>query len=235
MTKEIGPADEVDSGELGAFRARVRDLVVDANDGIIAVAGIGEGFLGAGAPPRTALLAVLSATIAGGIALAGAKFAEVANERDAQQAVIDEEARQLALSPAEELAELTGYYERKGRSSDLAARVADELTRVDPLGAHIEAEHGIDAGGRLRPLVVAVSGGLAFAAGSLLVILAVWASPADWRSLAVVVAAVTALVVTSAVGARWGNVPVRRTVVRTAAIGALALSVSYLAGALFDL
>jgi hypothetical protein len=125
-------------------RVLVRGLVVDANDGIIAVAGIGEGFVGAGASATAALLAVVAATVAGSIAVGGAKYNEAANERDAEKALIDEEARQLALSPDEELAELTALYVDKGLSPDLAAQVAVQLSRHNPLAAHADAEHGID-------------------------------------------------------------------------------------------
>ena len=113
-------------GEWGGSidRARVRELMVDANDGIIAVAGIGEGFVGAGASRAAGLLAVVAATVAGSVALAGAKYTEAANERDAEQALIDEEARQLALSPEDELAELTELYVEKGLSPGLAGEVA---------------------------------------------------------------------------------------------------------------
>ena len=74
-------------------------LVVDANDGIIATAGIVEGFAGAGASATTITIAAFSAMVAGGIALGGAKYSETATERDAEQALIDEERMQLELSP----------------------------------------------------------------------------------------------------------------------------------------
>lgn len=221
-------------GRASARRARIREHVVDANDGIIAVASIGEGFIGAGATKSAALLAVVAATIAGAIALAGTRFAEVANERDALQELIDEEARQLALSPAEELAELTAIFEGKGLSSELAARVAAELSQADPIAAHIEAEHGVDVRvPRLGPFLAAVGGALAFAAGAMFVIFAVWVARPDSRTIMVVLSAVAALVVTSLVGARWGNVPVRRTVLRTVVVGAIALTASYVVGTLF--
>lgn len=217
-------------------RAQVRSLVVDANDGIIAVAGIGEGFVGAGASSAAALLAVLAATVAGSIAVAGAKYAEAANERDAHQELIDEEARQLALSPEDELAELTAHYEAKGLSTELAGQVAAELSRHNALAAHVEAEHGIAVDTPPpRPLLVALSAGLAFAAGASLVILTVLISPPEWRSLAVLLAAAGSLMVTSLIAGRWGSVPIWRTASRTATIGAIALLLSYLTGALFDL
>jgi hypothetical protein len=51
-------------------RGRVREHVVDANDGIIASAGIVEGLLGAGASSTILLVASLAAMIGGGLALA---------------------------------------------------------------------------------------------------------------------------------------------------------------------
>ena len=118
--------------------------------------------------PR-ALLAVVAATVAGSIALAGAKYAEAANERDAEQEAIDEEARQLALSPEEEQAELAEHYEAKGLPALLAAEVAAELSRDHVLAAHVEAEHGIDVRNpRIQPLLVSLGAGLAFAAGAAL-------------------------------------------------------------------
>ena len=224
-------------GSVGSVldRARVRSLVVDANDGIIAVAGIGEGFLGAGASSHVALLAVVAATVAGSIALAGAKYAEAANERDAEQEAIDEEARQLALSPEEEQAELAEHYEAKGLPALLAAEVAAELSRDHALAAHVEAEHGIDVRNpRIQPLLVSLGAGLAFAAGAALIVLTVLFAPSDFRSLAVLATAAVSLLVTSLIADRWGQVPFRRTAVRTVAVGMIALLLSLATGALLD-
>ena len=99
-------------------------MTVDANDGIIATAGIVEGFSGAGATLVTLIIAAVSAMIAGTIALAGAKYAEAAGDRDAELAVMEEERRQLALSPQEEFAELVEHYRGRGLSAELAEQVA---------------------------------------------------------------------------------------------------------------
>jgi VIT1/CCC1 family predicted Fe2+/Mn2+ transporter len=80
-------------------RDELRSMTVDANDGIIATAGIVEGFSGAGAGLTTLLVAAISALIAGAISGAGAKYTEAAAERDAQQTMIAEERRQLTLIP----------------------------------------------------------------------------------------------------------------------------------------
>ena len=83
--------EPVTAGSLQVWRdrERLRDLVVDANDGIVAIAGVVEGVLGAGLGGRSAATAVLMATIAGGIALGGSKYTEIAAERDARDMLID--------------------------------------------------------------------------------------------------------------------------------------------------
>ena len=56
----------------------------------------------------------------------------------------DKERRELEEEPEDELAELAGLYVRKGLDEDLARQVAVQLTEHDALGAHAEAELGID-------------------------------------------------------------------------------------------
>ena len=63
--------------------ASLRSWTAVANDGIIATAGILEGFAGAGATDRALLIAATVATIAGMLAAGGAKWAEVDAEREA--------------------------------------------------------------------------------------------------------------------------------------------------------
>lgn len=221
---------------LAAFdRERLRRLIVDANDGIIALAGLAEGFIGAGADTSTVLVAVLSGAVAGGIALGGAKYAEEAVERDALDVMLDEERRQLALSPEAELAELTAVYEDKGLSPELAAQVAVELTARDALRAHAEAEYGIEPNRPVRPVLAAVLAGLAFAAGALLIVPGLLATPTNTRVLTTFVAVTLSLSATSFVLARWGDVPVGRTMLRTVSVGIAAMLVSFGVGSLFEL
>ena len=216
-------------------RERFRDLVIDANDGIIAVAGVVEGVLSAGLGTRAAVTAVITSAVAGGIALGGSRYTEVSVERDAREGVLDELRRQLELSPDEELAQLAAFYEAKGLAPDLAATVAAELTRADALAAHAEEEHGIELDEPVAsPLVAAVASGLAFALGALIVVITVVATPSSWRVPTTFVAVAISLTVTSAVVARWGDVPVGRTVLRTVTIGITAMAVTFAIGSLFD-
>jgi hypothetical protein len=68
------------------------------NDGIIATAGVIEGFIAAGAGTDALLAASIAATIAGAGSLGGVKYGEAAAERDAERTVIAEEQRDIATS-----------------------------------------------------------------------------------------------------------------------------------------
>ena len=215
-------------------RARMRGLVIDGNDGIMATAGIVEGFIGAGAASETILIAAIAAMVAGAIAMGSAKFAEAAIERDAKDALIAEERRQLSLSPEEELAELAAIYEQRGLSPDLARTVATELSAHDALAAHAEAEHDIELDeAPVPPLVVATLAATAFAIGSLVVLVSVvvtWSTVLPTTFFAVVLS----LSLTSIVVARWGSLPLLRTMARTVGVGAAAMVITFAIGSLID-
>ncbi|GJF06518.1 VIT1/CCC1 transporter family protein [Pseudonocardia sp. D17] len=217
-------------------RARVRAHVVDANDGIIATAGVVEGLVGAGFGAGTVLVASLAAMVGGGLALGGMKFSEAADERDARLATLEAERRQLDLLPDEELTELAGLYEAKGLSPELARAVARELSDHDALAAHADAEHGIAlGGGDATPWSTAVLAGVAFMIGSAVPLLVILLTPAALRGAVTFVAVVLALCLTSAVVASLGGTSVRRTILRTVAIGVATMSLTLLGGTLFGL
>jgi len=225
----------VPAGSLQVWRdrERLRDLVVDANDGIVAIAGVVEGVLGAGLGNRAAATAVLIATVAGAIGLGGSKYTEMAAERDAREQLLDEERDQLLRSPEQELDELAAFYEEKGLRPELARAVAVELSASDALAAHAEEEHGIEVDEpEPPPLVDAIASGLAFMLGALAVVLTVAATPSGWRVPTTLIAVTIGLGLTSAVIARWGDVPLWRTVARNVAVGFTSMAVAYAVGSL---
>jgi VIT1/CCC1 family predicted Fe2+/Mn2+ transporter len=216
-------------------RERFRDLVVDANDGIVAIAGVVEGVLAAGLGNRAAATAVLMATIAGGIALGGSRYTEEAAERDAHDALLDEERRQLGRSPDEELDELTAFYEAKGLAPELARVVAIELTSTDALAAHAEEEHGIEVDEtQPSPLAAAIASALVFALGAGVVVMTAVLTPSTWRIPTTFVAVTIALGLSSVVVARWGDVPLGRTLTRNVTVGLTAMAVSFVIGSLIE-
>lgn len=215
-------------------RTELRNRGVDANDGIIATAGIVEGFVGAGARGSTIFVAAFAAMVSGGIALGGSKYSEEAAERDAERALIEEERRQLAMLPDEELAELAAHYRTRGLSPDLAARVANELSAHDALAAHVVAEHGIDlAISRSRPIVVAVASGVAFAIGAAVPLITALLAPDDLRAVVTFLAVALSLCVTSFIVARAGGTPIGWTIVRTVVLGMLTMTITLIGGSFF--
>jgi vacuolar iron transporter family protein len=99
----------------------------------------------------------------------------VSTHRDSERAALDQERRQLIDAPKDELAELAGLYQARGLPAELAREVAVHLTSHDALGAHAEAELGIDPDEMASPwhMLRNVAGGalsiaLTYGAGSLL-------------------------------------------------------------------
>src|SRR5215510_406418 len=86
-------------------RGSLRSWTQVANDGIIATAGILEGFAGAGASDRTLITAATTATIAGALSVGGAEWAEAAAEREGQLTAAEEAAAEIARQPHVEHAE----------------------------------------------------------------------------------------------------------------------------------
>ena len=216
-------------------RERLRDLVIDANDGIVAIAGVLEGVLGAGLGNRAAATAVLVATIAGAIAIGGSRYTEDAAEWDARARLLEEERHQLRRSPDQELDELALFYEAKGLAPDLARLVAVELTAADALAAHAEEEHGIEVDEPPPPpLAAAIASGLVFVLGALVVVVTAVVTPSDWRVPTTFFAVSIALALSSVVVARWGDVPLGRTVARNVAVGLTAMAVSFALGSLIE-
>lgn len=208
------PAQRVLNGQV------LPQSVMGANDGIVATAGIVEGLSASPATGHTIILAGVAALVAGGLSLGGAMYAEHAAERDSLRSTIESERRLLANLPDVELEELQGLYVARGLSADVAKQVAAQLTAHDALAAHIETEYGISAEDRsIRPVVIAVASGGAFAVGALIPLLAVLFAPTAWRVAVIFAATVLGLCFTSVLLSRAGKASVLRTFARALIIG----------------
>src|SRR5262245_29997828 len=223
--------------------ARVRAAVTDpnslrpwsvvANDGIIATAGILEGFAGAGANHATLVTAATSATIAGMLSAGGSEWAEAAAEREAHLTAVEEETADRALQPDVELAELVAYYEAKGLGPELAHEVAGELMARNALDAQLESEHGIlEVKSRADVVRAGVGSAVAYALGAVIPLVITLTVPVTAEAWTILVAVLVSLTVTSIVGAHTGHMNLRRTLTRTLVVGMLTLGVSYLVGKL---
>jgi VIT1/CCC1 family predicted Fe2+/Mn2+ transporter len=204
-----------------------------ANDGIIATAGILEGFAGAGVSHHSLLIAATVATIAGMLTAGGAEWAEAAGEREAQLTAAEQEAAELARDPEAERAELVAHYEARGLTPDLAREVAQQLMAHDPLAAQLDSEHGIrEVISTYDTVRTGVGSAVAYAVGAAIPLLITLLVPYQIEKWAIAAAVMVSLIVTSVVGARTGHTSVGRTLLRSLAVGAGTMLVSYVVGLL---
>jgi vacuolar iron transporter family protein len=211
-----------------------RELVIEANDGIIATAGIVEGLVAADVRSSTILVSALIALVVGSVSSAGARYTEAAYQRDAALSAVAHEHAQIQREPEAELEELVEVYLAKGLSPALARQVATELMEHDALAAHIEEELDVDDEDFQPPVRLALGVGLAYAAGATLPILISLVVPSQTRVLTTLLAVTGALVITSYVGARIGHTHPARTVLRAVAIGVSTLLLALLVGQSLD-
>jgi VIT1/CCC1 family predicted Fe2+/Mn2+ transporter len=216
-----------------ADRESLRSWTQNANDGIVATAGILEGFAGAGASDRTLITAATTATIVGMLSVGGAEWAEAAAERDGQLTAADKEADEIARQPDVEHAGVVAYYEAKGLTPQLACEVADQLMARDAVDAQLESEHGIlEVMSRTETVRAGVGSAMAYLLGAAIPLIVTVVVPAAVESWLILAAVFVSLIVTSSIGARTGRMNLPRTLARALTVGLGTLAVSYLAGSL---
>jgi VIT1/CCC1 family predicted Fe2+/Mn2+ transporter len=151
----------------GTLRDNAPASILDVNDGIMSAAGVTDGLASAGASTRTLLLAGTAIILAGGSAVAGARYSEVRTEWEVNHALLEAERMSIEADPAGELEELVGLYEIKGLSPQLARLVAEALTERDPVAAHADAELRLETLDQASGAVpAAVTAGLCYGVGA---------------------------------------------------------------------
>jgi VIT1/CCC1 family predicted Fe2+/Mn2+ transporter len=210
----------------------LRAAVLGANDGIVSTASLVLGVAASGASAAAIVTAGTAGLVAGALSMAAGEYVSVSSQRDAEQADIRLEERELLDDPASELRELAGIYERRGLPPGLATEVALTLSRRGALAAHARDELGLDEARLARPFQAAWASALSFSAGAALPLLAVAVMPAAARFGAVVVVTVVALGLLGDLGARLGGAPRRRATIRVIAWGAIAMAITAGIGAL---
>lgn len=216
----------------------LRAAVLGANDGIVSVGALVVGVLGSGAGFAGSRTAGIAGLVAGALSMAAGEYVSVSAQRDAEHADLTLEARELALNPGAELAELTAIWRNRGLTPELAAEVARQLTAEDALAAHARDEIGITEATRARPLQAAWASALAFCGGGALPLVGLLLAPAAGRTAVVIAVAVAALACFGALGAKVGGAPPARAALRVVAGGLLAmvvtLGIGELTGAALD-
>src|SRR4051794_30701143 len=206
----------------------LRAAVLGANDGIVSTASLVLGVAASGASLGAIVTAGIAGLVAGALSMAAGEDVSVSSQRDAEEADLRLEQRELQRDPSGELHELAAIYEHRGLPSALAAQVAEALTAHGALEAHARDELHLDEEHLARPLQAAWASALSFSAGAALPLLAVALVPADSREPATVLVTLVTLVALCVLGdlaARLGGAPRRPATVRVVVWGALAMAV----------
>lgn len=224
--------DEAHDGTLGSRLNWLRAAVLGANDGIVSTAGLVVGVAGATDNRSALLTAGLAGLLAGSMSMAAGEYVSVSTQRDSEKAALAMEKRELKEQPEAELEELTELLQDRGLTREVAMEAAVQLTERDALRAHARVELGIDPDDLTNPWHAAWASFLSFTVGALLPLLAIVLPPADWRLGVTVVSSLAALVLTGWSSARLGTADTRPAMLRNVVGGALAMGVTYAAGAL---
>jgi VIT1/CCC1 family predicted Fe2+/Mn2+ transporter len=210
----------------------LRAAVLGANDGIVSTASLVLGVAAAGSGRAAIVTAGIAGLVAGALSMAAGEYVSVSSQRDAEEADLRLEERELRADPSGELRELTAIYERRGLPHDLATQVAQALSRNDALEAHARDELGLAEDRLARPLQAAWASALSFSTGALLPLLAVAIAPAGARVAVTVAVTLMALALLGDQGARLGGAPRGRATVRVVLWGAVAMAITAAIGAL---
>jgi vacuolar iron transporter family protein len=210
----------------------LRAAVLGANDGIVSTASLVLGVAASGASGAAILTAGIAGLVAGALSMAAGEYVSVSSQRDAEQADIRLETRELAVDPQGELEELTAIYEQRGLPHALADEVAQTLSQQGALAAHLRDELGLDEQRLARPLQAAAASALAFSFGAALPLLAAALPPASARVGVIVAVTLIALAGLGDLGARLGGAPRTPATIRVLVWGALAMAVTAAIGAL---
>jgi VIT1/CCC1 family predicted Fe2+/Mn2+ transporter len=240
MTSDVSGADlglgphegEPHDGGVNDRLSWLRAAVLGANDGIVSTAGVVLGVAGATTEREAIVVAGVAALVAGAMSMAAGEYVSVSTQRDSELALLEKERGELRDEPDDELAELAGLYVDKGLDEQLALQVAEQLTAHDALGAHAEAELGIDPDDLTSPWNAAWASMVAFTAGALLPLLTITLVAESARVWVTVGAVAVALALTGYTSARLGYGSAGRAVLRNVAGGLFAMAVTYGVGTL---
>ena len=158
--------------------------------------------------------------------MAVGEYVSVSSQRDAEQADIEREKRELASQPQAELHELAMIYVKRGLEKDLAMKVAEQLSARDRLGAHLRDELGIEQASLARPTQAAWISAASFASFALVPIAALLVAPTALRIPTIAALSLVSLAALGAFGGHLGGAPLGRASLRVTLGGALAMAVT---------
>jgi VIT1/CCC1 family predicted Fe2+/Mn2+ transporter len=188
------------------------------------------GVAASSASKGTVLIAGVAGLVAGAMSMAAGEFVSVSSQRDAEDADVRLEERELSDDPKGELNELAQIYRRRGLDPQLAMQVAEQLSRRDRLAAHMRDELGLVDESRARPIQAAAVSAASFASLAALPILTLMLAPDALRVASMAAMSLVSLAALGALGGYAGGAPKLRAALRVAIGGAVAMVTTALIG-----
>ncbi|MEU2350902.1 VIT1/CCC1 transporter family protein [Modestobacter sp. NPDC049651] len=208
----------------------LRAAVFGAMDGLVTNTALVAGVGGGGASSHAVVLSGVAGLAAGAISMALGEYTSVSTQNEQLDLEVDKERRELRLNPAGEQAELAELWEARGLQPELAAAVAEQLSR-DPeqaLRVHALNELGLDPDDKPSPMTAAVSSFICFAVGAVIPLLPyLLGAPLLWLAL---LSGGAGLVAAGAISARFTPRPWWSAGLRQLVFGAVAAGATYLIG-----
>jgi VIT1/CCC1 family predicted Fe2+/Mn2+ transporter/rubrerythrin len=185
----------------------ISGAIYGANDGLAAVFGIVAGVAGATGGSEFVLTAGLAGAIASSLSMATGAFLAERSQMEVVAANLEQERREIAEHPEEELEELSLFYQLKGLDKASADALADSVAdHPDALLGMLAAEEFGITRSDGHPVQAAFAGGLSTAAGAIVPVIPFFFATG---STAVIAAAVISIVAHFLVGAAKSLVTLR--------------------------
>jgi VIT1/CCC1 family predicted Fe2+/Mn2+ transporter len=211
----------------------LRAAVLGANDGIVSTASLILGVAAAHGSRHGIIAAGFAGLVAGAMSMAAGEYVSVHSQSDIENADLEREREELKTDVTGEHRELSAIYVGRGLEPGLAHQVADQLMAHDALGAHARDELGITEESKPRPIQAAASSAASFSVGALAPLVVAAVSPDGVLIAAVAATSLVFLAILGALAARAGRARIARAAARVTFWGAVAMAVTFGAGALF--
>lgn len=211
----------------------LRAAVLGANDGIISITSLAIGMATASATREPVVLATVAGLVAGALSMLAGEYVSVSAQTDVEKSDIAREKKELEDMPEIEVVRLAEIFEKRGLKKETALIVAQEMTEIDALAAHVREELGINEMSRANPMQAAFASGSAFLAGGALPLLVVVFFPVRSMELYLYIFSLISLILLGIIAAKTGGSKIWRPVLRVTLWGTLAMGLTALVGYLF--
>jgi len=211
----------------------LRAAVLGVNDGILSTTSIAIGIAAASDTRSPIILAALAGLVAGALAMAAGEYVSVSSQADTESADLKREKKELETTPDIELKELAKHYQDRGLDSDLAMKVALQLTENNVLEAHAKDELGINEIKRPKPLQAALASVSSFTVGGLLPFSVSLIAPINHMVIYLYSFSIVFLALSGTIAAKVGGSNIAKGIIRICLWGTIAMAVTAFVGYLF--